>query len=146
MNMKKWTDDKLVTTQDEIDAWCHKHSKASWSGRAGLLIAFIGAFAVSTGVIFLFFDGITGMSFVLIGLGSVACFAWYKTEQQRKLNSNFLEEIKVEIARRTKKAEPAKKSEITENPTVTEQSKPIEKSEAIEESEAIEKSNTIEKN
>lgn len=108
MNIKKWTDEELAATRDEIDAWCTRYSRSTWSGRMGLAVAALGVFAISTGVVFLFFDGITVMSFVLAALGGVACFTWYKTSKQHKINSNFLEEIRAEIARRTKKAEKAR--------------------------------------
>ncbi|MGG7054663.1 hypothetical protein [Nitrosomonas sp. ANs5] len=108
MNVKKWSDEKLTTTQTELDAWCFKHSKSSWAGRFELFLALIGAFAISTGVVFLFFDGITAMSFILIALGLVTSVTWYKTEQQRKINTGFLAEVKTEIARRAKKEAPAK--------------------------------------
>lgn len=150
MNLKKWSDEKLASTQTELDAWCFKHSKSSWAGRFELLLALVGAFAISTGVVFLFFDGITTMSFILIALGLVTSFAWYKTEQQRKTNAGFLEEVKTEIARRAKKEAPAKpesaKSKTapaeaavaanTEAPPAA-QAAAVEKTDAAETAEAI---------
>jgi membrane protein implicated in regulation of membrane protease activity len=129
MNIKQWPDEKLASTRDEIDAWCLAHSKATWSGRIALLTAWMGAFAISTGIVFFFFDGITAMSFVLIALGSVACFVWYKTEQQRKLNNNFLKEIKEEIARRAKKTEKVKKAEKVEKVEQKEEAESVKEAE-----------------
>ena len=146
MNIKKWTDEKLVTARDEIDDWCQKHSKSSWNRRVRLLIAFIGAFAVSTGVVFFFFDGITAMSFVLIGLGSVACFAWYKTEQQRKTNADFLEEIKAEIARREKKSVPVKKPDVAKKLTTPEKAETVTQSETVDKPEVADEARPVEKN
>lgn len=105
MDIKKWTDEELSSTRDKLDAWCLKHATSSWGNRLWLLTAVLGAIAISTGVVFIFFDGITTMSIVLIILGVVTCYSWYKSEKQRKINMDFLEELKVEIARRTKRKE-----------------------------------------
>jgi hypothetical protein len=103
MNINKWTDEELSSTRDKLDAWCLKHATPSWGNRMWLLTALLGAVAISTGVVFIFFDGISAMSIILIILGGITCYSWYKSEKQRKINMNFLKEIKVEIARRTKR-------------------------------------------
>lgn len=103
MSLRKWTDEKLATAKDEIEEWTLKHAKSIWSGKMGILIGLLGAFAVSTGVVFIFFDGLEVMNLVLIVLGSIVCFTWYKTEKQLKTNTGFLTEVKMEIARRAKK-------------------------------------------
>lgn len=105
MSLKKWTDEKLATTHDEIEGWALKHTKSLWSGKAGILVGLLGAFAISTGVVFSFFDGFDVMSLVLMVLGSIVCFTWYKTDKQFKTNTGFLTEVKTEIARRAKKHE-----------------------------------------
>lgn len=105
MDLKKWTNEKLAATRDEIDAWSLKYSKSVWSGKIGILVGLLGAFAISTGIVFIFFDGLDVMNLVLIILGSIVCFTWYKTEKQLKTNTGFLAEIKTEIARRAKKRE-----------------------------------------
>jgi len=107
MSLKQWTDEKLAVTRDEIDGWTLRHAKSVWSGKIGILIGLLGAFAVSTGVVFIFFDGLLDivMNLVLIILGSIVCFTWYKTDKQLKTNTGFLTEIKAEIARRAKKQE-----------------------------------------
>jgi hypothetical protein len=102
MSIKKWTDEELSSTRDKLDEWCLKHASPSWGNRMWLLTAILGAAAVSTGVVFIFFDGITALSIFLIVLGVITCYTWYKSEKQRKINVNFLEELKVEIARRAK--------------------------------------------
>lgn len=103
MNIKKWTDEELSSTHDKLDAWCLKHTSSKWEGGIWLLTGLLGALAISTGVVFIFFDGMTVMSFVLIVLGGITCFSWYKSEKQRKINLEFLEELKKEIARRAKR-------------------------------------------
>ncbi len=105
MSLKKWTDEKLATTRDEIEEWALKHTKSVWSGKLGILVGLLGAFAISTGIVFAFFDGVDVMSLVLVVLGSIVCFTWYKTDKQLKTNTGFLEEVKTEIARRAKKNE-----------------------------------------
>lgn len=104
MSIKKWTDEELSSTHDKLDAWCLKHAVSSWGNRLWLMTAILGAVAISTGMVFIFFDGITALSIVLIILGSVTCYTWYKSEKQRKINMNFLEELKAEIARRAKRS------------------------------------------
>lgn len=103
MDIKKWTDEELSSTREKLDVWCQKHAGSGWGNRMWLMTALLGAIAISTGVVFIFFDGITAMSIVLIVLGVVTCFTWYKSEQQRKVNMDFLEELKTEIARRAKR-------------------------------------------
>ncbi|MFO7580528.1 MAG: hypothetical protein R6W74_10040 [Nitrosomonas halophila] len=143
MNVKKWSDEKLTTTQTELDAWCFKHSKSSWAGRFELFLALIGAFAISTGVVFLFFDGITAMSFILIALGLVTSLTWYKTEQQRKTNTGFLEEVKTEIARRAKKEAPVKPEATKKSQAEVTVAANTEASQAVQ-AESVEKSETAE--
>lgn len=104
MSLKKWTDEKLTTTHDEIEGWALKHTKSLWSGKIGILVGLLGAFAISTGVVFLFLDGFDAMSLVLIILGAIVCFTWYKTDKQFKTNTDFLTEVNAEIARRVKKS------------------------------------------
>ncbi|MBK7353988.1 MAG: hypothetical protein IPI97_13405 [Nitrosomonas sp.] len=102
MEIKKWTDDELASTRDKLEEWCEKQKK---SGKVMWVVtALLGAFALSTGVVFIFFDGITLLSIVLIILGVVTCFTWYQSEKRRKNNINFLEEVKREITHRAKRA------------------------------------------
>jgi len=102
MSMKKWTDEELISTRDKLEdlgARQKKSSNAMWH-----LTAFLGAFAVSTGIAFIFFDGVDLLNVLLIVLGSITCLAWYKSEKQRKDNQNFLFEINSELKRREKKS------------------------------------------
>lgn len=102
MSMKKWTDEELNSTRGNLEAWS-KRSGSSGS-KLWLLTALLGAFAISTGVVFLFFDGADVLSIVLIIMGSITCISWYKSEKQRKDNETFLQEIHKEIKSREKKA------------------------------------------
>lgn len=111
VNFKKWTDDELTSTRDQIEVWCTRHAQSVWSGRKGYIIGLLGVFGISTGIVFLIFDGVEVISFVPILLGAIVCFTWWKTKQQDKKNSGFLGEVKEEIARRTKKVEKNKKFE-----------------------------------
>lgn len=77
------------------------------------LTAFLGAFAVSTGIAFIFFDGVDVLNVFLIVLGSITCLAWYKSEKQRKDNMNFLFEINKEIKKREKRASKTKSKNNT---------------------------------
>lgn len=101
MSMKKWTDEELVTTRDNLESWS-KRGGGSGS-KLWLLTALLGAFAISTGVVFMFFDGVDVLSILLIIMGSITCLSWYKSEKQRKDNESFLREINKEIKSRQKK-------------------------------------------
>ncbi|SFQ03004.1 hypothetical protein SAMN05216419_104812 [Nitrosomonas cryotolerans] len=115
MSMKKWTDEELASTRDKLDAWNSRHSSSGWGPKLWLLTAFLGAFAISTGFAFIFFDGVTALSIILMVLGSVTCFSWYKSEKQRKDNITFLAEINKEIDHRRKRTEPKSKTKNNED-------------------------------
>jgi hypothetical protein len=118
MSMKKWTDEELITTRDKLEAW-HKKLNSSGSGsKLWLLTAFLGAFAISTGFAFIFFDGVDVLNVVLIILGTITCASWYRSEKQRKDNIAFLAEINKEIKSRAIK-EPSKPKDKTDTPTST---------------------------
>ena len=105
MSMKKWTDDELTSTRDKLDAWNLDHKNKGWAPRFWVMTALLGAFAISTGVVFTFLDGMDALSLILIVLGSVTCFSWYKSEKKKKENIIFLAEVKEEIARRARREE-----------------------------------------
>ncbi|PSJ18582.1 hypothetical protein [Nitrosomonas supralitoralis] len=107
MSMKKWTDEELISTRDNLESW-NKRSNNSGS-KMWLFTAILGAFAVSTGVVFIFFDGIDVLSILLIIMGTITCISWYKSEKQRKDNIAFLGEINREIKSRKIKVEPKSK-------------------------------------
>ncbi len=110
MNLKTWTDKELASTRGQIEEWCAKHAQSVWSGRKGYIIGLLGVFGISTGIVFLIFDGIEVISFAPMLPGGAVCFSWWRVNQQYKKNSGFLEEVKEEIARRIKKAEKNKKA------------------------------------
>ncbi len=104
MSMQKWTDEELAATQEQLEAWQERYSKSGGGGKLWLFTALLGAFAISTGFAFIFFDGVTALSIILMVLGSITCFSWYKSEKQRKDNVTFLEEVNKELKHRKKKA------------------------------------------
>ncbi|MBV6446817.1 hypothetical protein [Nitrosomonas sp.] len=99
MSMKKWTDEELISTRENLETW-EKRSNSSGGSKLWLLTALLGAFAISTGVAFIFLDGIDVMSVILIIMGTVTCFSWYRSDKQRKDNIAFLDEIRKEIKSR----------------------------------------------
>ena len=84
MSMKKWTDEELASTCDKLEVWNLDHKKKGWAPRLWILTALMGAFAISTGVVFIFLDGMDVLSVILIVLGSVTCFSWYQSEKKKK--------------------------------------------------------------
>ena len=56
MSMKKWTDEELIATRDNMEA-LKKRQENGANSKLGLLTALIGALAISTGVAFIFLDG-----------------------------------------------------------------------------------------
>ncbi len=109
MSMKKWTDDELVTTRDNLEAWNRRNNNLGSGSKLWLFTAFLGAFAISTGVAFIFLDGVDVMSIILITMGTITCVSWYKSEKQRKDNITFLAEINKEIKSRKIKDVPESK-------------------------------------
>jgi len=98
--MKKWTDEELITTRDNLDAWDKRRKSSGAGSKMWLLTALLGAFAISTGVAFIFLDGIDVLSVILIIMGAVTCFSWYRSDKQLKDNIGFLAEINKEIKAR----------------------------------------------
>lgn len=108
MSMKRWTDEELVSTRDKLEAWNLDHKRKGWGPRLWILTALMGAFAISTGVVFIFLDGIDALSVILIVLGSVTCFSWYQSEKKKKETITFLAEVNSEIDRRERREEKSK--------------------------------------
>ncbi|MDP1558416.1 MAG: hypothetical protein Q8L82_05850 [Nitrosomonas sp.] len=111
--MKKWTDKELITTRDKLEAWSLQYIKHSRGTRMWVITALLGAFAISTGVAFLFLDGVTALSLILILLGSITCYSWYHSEKRKKANIAFLAEVKKELAYRERQASKIKTTGIT---------------------------------
>ena len=118
MSMQKWTDEELVTTRDNLEAWNSRNNNSGSGSKLWLLTAFLGAFAISTGFAFIFLDGIDVMNVILIIMGTVTCASWYKSEKQRKDNVTFLAEINKEI--KSRKIKDAPKSKDRSNTNITE--------------------------
>ncbi len=117
MSMQKWTDEELVTTRDNLEAWNSRNNNSGSGSKLWLLTAFLGAFAISTGFAFIFLDGVDVMNVVLIIMGTVTCASWYKSEKQRKDNVTFLAEINKEIKSRKIKDAPKSKDRSNTNTT-----------------------------
>ncbi|SFD89858.1 hypothetical protein [Nitrosomonas sp. Nm166] len=100
MSMRKWTDEELITTRDKLEAWNSRSNSSGTGSKLWLLTAFLGAFAISTGIAFIFFDGVDIMNVVLIIMGTVTCASWYKSDKQRRDNIALLAEINKEIKSR----------------------------------------------
>ncbi|MBP6059104.1 MAG: hypothetical protein KA524_12000 [Nitrosomonas sp.] len=115
MSMKKWTDEELVTTRDSLEAWNSRNNNSGSGSKLWLFTAFLGAFAISTGVAFFFLDGLDVMNVILIIMGTVTCASWYKSEKQRKDNIAFLAEINKEIKSRKIKDAPKSKNKSDKN-------------------------------
>ncbi len=109
MSMKKWTDEELLTTRDKLEAWNSRSNSSGTGSKLWLLTALLGAFAISTGIAFIFFDGVDLMNIVLIIMGTITCASWYKSERQRRDNIALLAEINKEI--KSRKIKDAPKSE-----------------------------------
>lgn len=103
MSMKKWTDEELTSTRDKLEIWSSRYSNLKSGSKLWLLTALLGAFAISTGFAFIIIDGVDILNVVLIVMGVIACFSWYKSEKQKKDNIAFLAEINKELKHREKK-------------------------------------------
>ena len=105
--MKKWTDDDLMMTHEKLKTWNKQVGSAG--SKLWLFTAFLGAFAISTGFAFMFFDGVDIMSIALIIMGTVTCASWYMSDKRRKDNIAYLAEINKEI--KSRKLKPSTQSE-----------------------------------
>lgn len=115
MSMKKWTDEELITTRDNLEAWSRRNNSSGT--KLWLFTAFLGAFAISTGFAFIFLDGFDVLSIILIIMGTITCISWYKSDKQRKDNMGFLAEINKEIKSRKMKAAPKAKDKTVQTDT-----------------------------
>ena len=110
MELTDWTDEELDSVREKLRTWCVKREEPTWTNRFLNWTGFMGAFSVLTGLMDMFFGGPTGVNVLLVVLGTLACFSWYKGDKQRKKNIQFLEKLDQEIARRggkSKKNRPA---------------------------------------
>lgn len=111
MSMKKWTDEELTSTLEKLDTWRVQYKGKGWGPRLWLLTALLGAFAISTGVAFMFLDGVDAVSLLLILMGSITCFSWFQSEKRKKVNIAFIEDITKEMKRRKRQKEKAAKGD-----------------------------------
>jgi membrane protein implicated in regulation of membrane protease activity len=100
MDLATWTDAELVSVREKLHAWCAKRQEPTWANRFLSWTGLMGAFSVLTGLMDIFFGGPTIVSVLLVVLGVVACFSWYKGDKQRKKNISFLERLDQELTRR----------------------------------------------
>lgn len=135
MSMKKWTDEELISTRDNLESWDKRSNSSGAGSKMWLFTAILGAFAVSTGVVFIFFDGIDVLSILLIVMGAITCTSWYKSEKQRKDNVAFLSEINKEIKSRKIKGAPVAKNKTNaqENEVESAESTDVEDEESVAE-------------
>ncbi len=126
MSMKKWTDQELLTTRDNLEAVKNREN-AGQNSKLGLVTALIGALAISTGVAFIFIDGVDVFTVILIIMGVLTCFSWFRNDKRRRDNIALLSEINKEIKSR-KLDESAKKANKTnqQNSPIVSESKSIE--------------------
>ncbi len=137
MSMKKWTDEELISTRDNLEAWESRSKNSGAGSKLWLLTALLGAFAISTGVAFIFLDGIDVMSVILIIMGTVTCFSWYRSEKQRKDNIAFLDEIRKEI--KSRKLKDTAKSKDKASEQVEEDKEVVKKEPSASESQTTDK-------
>lgn len=126
MSMKKWTDQELLTTRDNLETVKNREN-AGQNSKLGLVTALIGALAISTGVAFIFIDGVDVFTVILIIMGVLTCFSWFRNDKRRRDNIALLSEINKEIKSRNldESAKKANKTNQQNSPIVSE-SKSIE--------------------
>lgn len=126
MSMKKWTDQELLTTRDNLETVKNREN-AGQNSKLGLVTALIGALAISTGVAFIFIDGVDVFTVILIIMGVLTCFSWFRNDKRRRDNIALLSEINKEIKSRKldESAKKASKTNQQDSPIVSE-SKSIE--------------------
>ena len=103
MSIKKWSDEELIATRDNLEEWKDRYNRSRSGSKLWMFTAFLGALAVSTGAAFVFIDGVTILSVLLIVMGAFTCYSWYKSEKQKNDNDTYLADIHREIKRRAKR-------------------------------------------
>ena len=104
MDLTGWTNEEVISLHEKLDEWRRQRQAPTWGNKFLNWTGFAGAFAFLTGLTDMFFGGPTPASVILILLGALACFSWYKGDKQRKKNISFLEKLDQELARRGHKA------------------------------------------
>lgn len=122
--MKKWTDEELISTRDNLEVWSKRYNESG--SKLWLFTAFLGAFAISTGVVFIFFDGVDIMNVTVIIMGMITCAAWYKSDKQRRDNIAFLSEINKEIKSRKIKESSKSKNKTDAQASISKENSPAD--------------------
>ena len=100
MDLTDWTDAEIMSVREKLNSWCIQRAAPTWTNKFMNWTGYVSAFAFLTGLTDMFFGGPAPMNALLIVLGILACFSWYKGDKQRKKNIGFLEKLNQEISRR----------------------------------------------
>jgi hypothetical protein len=104
MDLTTWTEAELISMREKLRAWRLQRDAPTWGNKFLSWNGLAGAFAFLTGLTDMFFGGGSPTNILLILLGVLACFTWYKGEKQQKKNMGFLEKINEELTRRGHKS------------------------------------------
>lgn len=100
MDLKTLTDAELISLRDGLNVWCLKKHQSKWGHRLWILVVILGLVAFLDGITDIFFIGINLPDMLLVALGSITCFTWYKGDKRRKVNTRLLAEVNGEIGQR----------------------------------------------
>ena len=100
MDLTDWTEADLISLREKLHSWRVQRQAPTWGNRFWGIFGYVGVFAFLTGLVDAFFAGISGLNALLMLLGALASFSWYKGDKQRKKNISFLEKLDRELARR----------------------------------------------
>lgn len=100
MDLTDWTDEEVVSVREKLQAWRVQREAPTWGNKFLNWTGFLGAFAFLTGLTDVFFGGPTVVNILLIVLGVLASFSWYKGDKQHKKNIGFLDKLEQELVRR----------------------------------------------
>ncbi|SFW38790.1 hypothetical protein [Nitrosovibrio sp. Nv17] len=104
MDFKEWTDEEVDSLREKLREWRLQRDAPTWGNRFLNWTGFMGVFALLTGLTDGFFGGLSMPSLLLVVLGALACFSWYRGDKQYKKNVGFLDELDQEYARRDRKS------------------------------------------
>ncbi len=100
MDMTICTDAELISLRNKFRSRQLQRQSAKWGNRFWKMAALMGAFALSDGVVGIFFDGVGVLNMIEIALGIIICFSWYRGDKQHKSNIDLLDKLNSELARR----------------------------------------------
>lgn len=100
MELTDWTDAELISVREKLHAWCRQREAPTWGNKFLNWTGYASAFAFLTGLTDIFFGGPTALNVLLLVLGILAGFSWYRSDKQRKKNISFLEKLDQELTRR----------------------------------------------